>query len=172
MPFLGKNARFFVLESNERKGKNKKKTTKIINKEGLGPKDHLTWALKPSKQKTKQNKTKTKKAKKKKETKKTKKKHKNTQKNFSIISQVFPFWWVSKISFFWQLGKKSAHPQNTIKIGVSETHYGKQFWVTKRPFLDKKQNPEIPVIIFIFAFFFSCNNKFTKIAETPIFKVF
>ena len=38
-------------------------------------------------------------------------------------------------------------------------------------FGQKIPNPEIPVIIF-FAFFFSFNNKNTKLAETPIFIVF
>ena len=31
--------------------------------------------------------------------------------------------WVSKISLFWQLGPKSAHQKNTIKIGVSANFF-------------------------------------------------
>ena len=109
--------------------------------------------LEPSKRNTKkQNKKKTKKDKKEKKQEKTK----NTQKwAFQLSVKVFFFFgWVSKISLFWQLGPKSAHPKNTIKIGVSANFFfGKHICVTKRPFLDQKNlNSWIPVIIFFCLF--------------------
>ena len=45
-------------------------------------------------------------------------KQKSSKMIFQLSSKLF-FGWVSKISLFWQLGPKSAHPQNTIKIGAS-----------------------------------------------------
>ena len=94
------------------------------------------------------------------------KKHKNTKKkmSFLVISQ---FFLVGVQNFlFWQLGQKSAHPKNTIQIGVSARH----FWKTDMRhetaiFGQKIPNPEISVIIF-FAFFFSFNNKTQNLAET------
>ena len=79
-----------------------------------GPSGHLTWPLNPPKE-TKTNK----KNKKKEKTKKQKKNTKNTKKSFSVISQIFPFCWVSKISFFETLAQKARQPKTTIKIGVS-----------------------------------------------------
>ena len=77
----------------------------------FGP-PHLT--LKPSKT---ENKTKNKK------TKEKNKKHKKNQKNFSVISQIFPFLvGVQNFPFLTTWPTKRA-PQNTIKIGVSATHF-------------------------------------------------
>ena len=121
------------------KNKNKtkpKETKKKTNKEGLGPSEvalratsHDPYFL----QKETQKKTKQKKEKKQEKT-------KNTQKwAFQLSVKIFFFLgWVSKISLFWQLGPTSAHPKNTIKIGVSGPFFGKQMCVTKRPFLDQK----------------------------------
>ena len=70
---------------------------------------------------------------------------------------------------FWQLGQKSAHPKNTIKIGVSIAHFpffGKQFCITKWPLLGQKQNPEILVIIFL-PFSSLSTTKTQNLAETP-----
>ena len=74
--------------------------------------------------------------------------------------------------FFWQLGPKNAHPQNTIKIGVSANFFflKKTYASRNGHFWTKKTNPEIPVILFL-PIFFSFNNKKQKVAETPIFSV-
>ena len=66
---------------------------------------------------------------------------------------------------------KNAHPKNTIKIwGFSNPFFAKQFWVTKRPFLDKKNpNPEIPVIIFFGPFSSLTTTKNTKNSWNPYF---
>ena len=144
----------------------------------FGP-PHLT--LKPSKKKHKNTKTK-------KETKKTKEKTKKQEKkeakkkqqkypkiSFSVISQIFLFFgWLFKISLFWHLGPESAHPKNTIKIGVSGPFFLKSccasrnghFW-TKKPKIYKFQ------LSFFFGLFSSLSTtKNPKIAETPIFIVF
>ena len=87
---------------------------------------HLT--LKPSKKNQKNKKNK-----KKKKTKKQKNKKKRSQKNskntqtlaFQLSVKFFHFsCWLFQISLFWHLGPKSAHPKNTIKLGVS----GPFFW--------------------------------------------
>ena len=103
---------------------------------------HMT--LKPSKKKHKkkqQNKKKQKKQKKEKKKEKKTRKSKKKLKNelFSYQKKFFLFGWVSKISLFGQLGPKSAHPKNTIKIGVSgpfflESRYASRnghFWTKK-----------------------------------------
>ena len=60
--------------------------------------------------------------------------------SFSVISQIVLFWWGSKMSLSDNLAPKSAHPTNTIKIGVSAKHcFEKQMCVTKRPCLDPKK---------------------------------
>ena len=135
----------------------------------FGP-PHLT--LTPSKKKTKNKKQK---QKTKKQTKKTKKqekvkKHKNTKKELFSYQSNFSFFGggVSKNCLFWLLGPENAHPQNTIKIGVSAYFLKKKLCVTKRPFLDQKNpNPEIPVIISFCLFLFQ-QQKTPKLAETPI----
>ena len=92
----------------------------------FGP-PHLT--LKPSKKKQKAKKTKKQKQIKKRSKNKRKQRTKNKEitkipkELFSYQSIFSFFWWVSKISLFWQLDPKSAHPKNTIKIGVSATHF-------------------------------------------------
>ena len=96
----------------KKKKKQTKKQTKK-NKEGLG-----------KNKKIKQN-----------------KKNKKYQKmSFSVISQKFiVFCWVSKKSLFlttWP--RKRAPPKHYKNRGFSTPILGKQFCVTKRPFLDKK----------------------------------
>ena len=108
------------------------------------------------KQKTKNNQNKERKRKKK------KKKHKNTQNTqkyqktvFQLSIKFFFFWWVS--------------PKHYKDRGFREHIFGKQLCVTKQPFLDPKTpNPKIPVIIF-WSFFFSFNNKNTKMLRNPDF---
>ena len=136
----------------------------------FGP-PHLT--LKPSKKK-KTKKTKEIKMKKneKKENKgKKPKKHKNAKKRAFQLSVIFFFfWWVSKISLFWQLGQKSAHPKNTIKIGVSATHFVENssesrnghFW-TKKTQIQKFQ------LSFFLPFSSLTTTKNTKVSRNPYF---
>ena len=130
----------------------------------FGP-PHLT--LKPSKQnkKTKQKKNKKKKIKEK--TKITK----IPKKSFSVISQIFPFFGgCPKFPFFWQLGPKSAHPQNTIKIGVSAAHFVEnssesrngQFW-TQKSQIQKFQ------LSFFLSFSSLTTTKNTTISWNPYF---
>ena len=129
----------------------------------FGP-PHLS--LKPSKKNKKTKKTKEikKNKKQKKQTKKQKtpKPHKNTKKKelFSYQS-FFSFFLVGVQNFpFLTTWPKSAHPKNTIKIGVSATHFVEKssesrnghFW-TKKSQIQKFQ------LSFFFAFFFSYNNK-------------
>ena len=86
---------------------------------------------------------------------KEKKKHTKIPKNiFSVISQMFPFFGgCPKLPFFDNLAKKRAPKKHYKNRGFSNPFCGKQFWVTKRPFLDKKKpNPEIPVILFFCLF--------------------
>ena len=126
----------------------------------FGP-PHLT--LKPSKENPKE----------KKKTIKTKKKQKTQKipkKEFFSYQSNFFFGAVSKNCLLWQLGPENAHPQNTIKIGVSAYFLEKKICVTKRPFLDQKNpNPEIPVIFLFFAFFLFQQQKNTKISWNPYF---
>ena len=91
--------------------------------------------------------------------------------SFSVISQNFLiFWWVSKNSLFWQLGPESAHPQNTIKIGVSAHQFLKNSYASRNGhfWTKKTQTHKFQLSIF-FAFFFSFNNKNTKICWNPYF---
>ena len=115
MPFFfwgGGGKQGFSIKNKERKGtkkqKNQKTQTKKTNKEGLGPSEVET--TKPKKQKKKKNK---------KKQKILKNELFSYQWNFSSFLGGCP-----KFPFFWQLGPKSAHPKNTIKIGVS----GPFFW--------------------------------------------
>ena len=56
-------------------------------------------------------------------------------------------------------------------MGFNKAIFEKQMCVTKSPFLDKKPNPEIPVIIFAYSFLFQ-QQKTLNLAEAPIFVVF
>ena len=136
----------------------------------FGP-PHLT--LKPSKKNTKQKKTKEIKMKKWKKIKQRKKSknHKNAPKRAFQLSVIFSFFWrVSKISLFWRLGQKSAHPKNTIKIGVSATHFVESssesrnghFW-TKKP---KSRNSSYH---FLLPFSSLTTTKNTKVSWNPYF---
>ena len=168
------------------KYKKQKKTTKKTKKkkEGgfrakwRGPSGHLTWPLNPPKQTQKQKKKQRKKRKNKKTRQKRspKKNSKNTQKlAFQLSVKIFFFFgWLFKISLFWHLGPESAHPKNTIKIGVSGPFFfGKQMCVTKRPFLDQKKPKFINFSYHFFCLFLLFQQqKNPTIAETPIFIVF
>ena len=92
--------------------------------------------------------------------------------SFSVISENFLFFgWVSKISLFWQLGPKSAHPKNTMKIRVSGPFFLKSrcasrnghFW-TKKSKIHKFQ-----LSFFFASFLLFQQQKTQKIAETPYF---
>ena len=129
----------------------------------FGP-PHLT--LKPSKKNTK--KTKKKETKKKTKNRKTKKYAKIPKKAFQLSVILFFFGVDVQIFPFLTTWPKKPAPKNTKNIGVQQPIFGKQFCLTKQPFLDKKPNPEIPVIVF-FSFIFSFNNKNTKISWNPYF---
>ena len=110
----------------------------------------------------------------KKKTEKNKQKTKKTQKYQKLSFQLsvkifFVLGGVSKISLFWHLCPKSAHPQNTIKVGVSANQLWKtdKINVTKRQFWGQNPNPEIQITFFL-PFSFPLNSKNTTIAETPI----
>ena len=100
-----------------KKQKLKKRKT---NKEGLGPSEgpsgHLTWPLNPPKKKQNQ--------KKKNNERKTRKTTKYQKWAFQLSGKIFCFYFGgSKMSLFWQLGQKSAHPKHTINIGVLAKHF-------------------------------------------------
>ena len=94
---------------------------------------------------------------------------KKQKKSFSVISQFFLL-----ISLFWTTWPKKRAPKNTIKIGVSATHFVENSSESRNShFWTKEPNPEIPVIIFFFAFFFLLQQQKTQqLVETPIFIVF
>ena len=128
-------------------------------------------------------KQKNKKKKKKEKKKKTKENKQKTQKypkknNAFQLSVIFSFLGgCPKFPFFKvfdNLAKKRAPTKHYKNRGFSNPFFGKQFWVTKRPFLDnKKPNPEIPVIIFLFLPFSSlATTKNTRISWNPYFIVF
>ena len=117
---------------------------------------------------TKENKKKKTKKRRKKTTKKNPK-YQNRTFQFSVV--VFLFLVCVSEFPFWHLGPKSAHPKNTIEIGVSASFFfEKQLCVTKRPWLDK--NPKFINSNYHFwgTFFFSFNNKKT-ICWNPYFIV-
>ena len=140
----------------------------------FGP-PHLN--LKPSQKKhknKKRNKENKRKNKKKEKKKKPQKNSKNTQKlAFQLSVKFFFFGWLFKISLFWHLGPESAHPKNTIKIGVS----GAFFWKADVRHKTAIFGPKKPKFI-NFSYHFFClfllfqQQKTPKIAETPIFIVF
>ena len=103
----------------------------------FGP-PHLT--LKPSKKKTKNKKKKNKKERKKRKQRKQRKKHKKYQKRAFQLSVNFFFFLVGVQNFpFLTTWPKKRAPQKHYKNkGFSNPFFGKQFCVTKRPFLDKK----------------------------------
>ena len=131
----------------------------------FGP-PHMT--LKPSKKNTTKKTTKIKN--KKEKNKKKQEKTKNTQKwAFQLSVKIFFFFgWVSKISLFWQLGPKSAHTKNTIKIVVSRPFFWKAvvrhetaiFGPKKANFINSSYHFFLPIFQ---------QHKTQKIAETPIF---
>ena len=94
--------------------------------------------------------------------------------SFSIISQKFLiFWWVSKNSLSWQLGPENAHPQNTIKIGVSAHQFLKNSYASQNGhFWTKNQIQKFQLSFFLPTFFSFNNKKHKQIAENPIFIVF
>ena len=130
----------------------------------LGP-PHMT--LKPSKKNTKKT-TKPKKTKKKE---KKQEKTRDTQKwAFQLSVKIsFFFGWVSNIALFRHLGPKSAHPKNTIKIGVSGPFVLRSrcasrnghFWTKKPKFINSNYH-----------FLLLQQQKTHKIAETPILLCF
>ena len=129
----------------------------------FGP-PHLT--LNPPKKTKTQKKQKNKKQEKKKPPKNQQKYQKIA---FQLSVKFFHFSWsLFKFSLFWHLAPKSAHPKNTIKIGVSGPFFEKQMCVTKRPFLDQK-NQNSWISVHFFAYFFSFNNTKPPNCWNPYF---
>ena len=130
---------------------------------------HMT--LKPSK-KNKKKQQNQKKKKKKKNKKKNKKKPKILKNELFSYQWKFSFFfgWMSKISLFLQLGPKSAHTKNTIKIGVSGPLFlesscvsrNGRFWTKKPKFINSSYHFFLPV-------FFSFNNTKHKKVLKPLF---
>ena len=115
---------------------------------------HLT--LEPSKKNTKQQKRKKKRGKKN----KNKRTQKYPKKSFSVISHFFLFWWVSRISLFDNLAKKARTQKNTIKIGVSTTHFLDNSFASRNGHFWTKENQIQKFQLSVFgAFFFSFNNR-------------
>ena len=92
--------------------------------------------------------------------------------SFSVISHLFLFQWVSKVSLFDNLAP-NARPKNTIKIGVSATHFWKTDMrhETASSFGPKKTQNQKFQSSFVWAFFFSFNKKH-KNPLKPLFFVF
>ena len=142
----------------------------------FGP-PHLT--LKPSNKKHQQNQKKqTKKKPNKKKTKKKKKKEtpKKTAKipknSFSVISQIFLFFWVAFQNFpFLTSWPRKPEPKKHYKNrGFRAFLFENQLCVTKRPFLDKKKPKFINFSYhFFLPIFFSVNNKKHKNLLKPLF---
>ena len=127
------------IKKQKNKTKQKQNKNKKTNKKGqrwpFGP-PHMT--LKPSKKnKKKQNQ---KKKNKKKKQKKTRKNQKYSKMSFSVISENFLFFWlgVQNFPFFTTWPKKRAHKKHYKNRGFRPPFFGKQLCVTKRPFLDQK----------------------------------
>ena len=146
MPFFRGNLFFFTQKQRkERKTTNNKNKT---NKEGLGPSEV--------------------------EQKNQKRKPKKTQKyqkiSISVISHLFLFWWVSKISFFSTTWPKKRAPQNTINVGVSAKHFWKTD-VRHETGIFGQQKPKFRNSSYhCFVFFFLLQQqKNPKMTEIPIF---
>ena len=156
---------------------NKKQKAKT-KKEGLrakwgGPSGHLTWPLNPqTKTKTKRTKTK-KKKKQEKKAKITRQTKKYPKISFSAISQDFLCWGgVQKFPFL-TTWPRSAHPQSTIKIGVSAHQFLKT--VMRHETAIFGQNTQIQgfQLSFLGLFFLLCQQqKHKNLLKTPVFIVF
>ena len=142
---------------------------------------HLTRLLNPPKTKKNAKKTKeTKNTKKHKnaktkiqKTQKTKKLEKRTKKELlSYQSHFFLFLRGGpKFPIFDNLAQIARPPKHYKIKGFSKPIFAKQLTVTKLPFLDKKPNPEIPVVSFFVVFFFLNNKKHKKLLK-PLFMCF
>ena len=125
------------------------------------------------KKETKRHKKKTKKTNKKKPKKetKTKKTQKYQKKSFSVISQNFLFFGgVQKLPFLTTWPRKRAPPKHYKNRGFSTPIFEKQLCVTKRPFLDKKNQIHKFQLSFFFLPFSSLSTtKNTKICWNPYF---
>ena len=187
MPF-SRGKRSFVLKTKKRKQQKTQK--KGFRAKWGGPLGHLTWPLNPPKQKTKQKQKKKQKKKirraygqvrwpfgpphlkrkkdknKKEKTKEIKQRtQKIPKKSFSVINQFFRFWWVSKISLFWQLD-----PKNTIKIGVSENTFLKNSSESRNCHFWTKKNQVLKLQLSFFLPFSSLTTtKNIKISWNPYF---
>ena len=147
-----------------KKGSKKQPPNKkeIRNKEGLG---QVRWPFGPPQLTLKPSNNKKQKKKKQKKTSKIPKK------SFSIISQIFLCWWVSKFSLFLTNWPKKRAPKKHYK----NRGFGKAFLKNRYAsrnghfciFGPKNPKPEIPVYYFFCLFLFQ-QQKPQKLAETPI----
>ena len=111
--------------------------------------------LKPSKKKHNKKNNKTKKNKKeKKKQKKQEKNKKYSKMSFSVISENFLLFWLGVQNFpFLQLGPKSAHTKNTIKIVVSGPFFLKSSCASRNGHFWTKKSQ---IHKFQLSFFFAC----------------
>ena len=132
----------------------------------FGPPPHLT--LKPSK-----NREKTKLLKEQKKVKK-KEKHKNTKNElFKYQSNFyFVFGGCPKCPFLTTWPKKHAPKKHYENLGFSKAFFETQICATKRPVLDKKPNPEIPIIFFVCLFLLFQQQKHQHQLKPPFSQCF
>ena len=170
MPFFSGKTVFYIRRK-ERKGKQKKTEERGgFRARWGGPLGHLTWPLNPQKkQKQKQRQTKTRKQDKRKKEGKQAKPTNTKEWAIQLSSKFLFFGGGSKISLFLQLGQKSAHPKNTVKIGISAKqcfktdlrHETAISW-TKTT---KTRNSKLSSFCFILLF---QQQKTQQLSETPV----
>ena len=124
----------------------------------------------------KHTKTKHKKEKRKKQPKKRQKKQKSTKipkKELFNYESVFSFFGgCPKFPFFDNLAKKNAHPKNTIKIGVSATHFLENNFASRNGHFWTKSRIQKFQLSFLGLFLLFQQQETPKLAETPIFIAF
>ena len=149
-----------IKQKERQEGKQKQKR----NKEGLGPSEVALRNQKTTKKKQK---------------KQIKKMKKNTKKNqkraFQLSVKIFFFIWggVQKFPFLTTWPRKRAPKKHYKNRSFSKAFLEKQLCVTKRPFLDKKNQIQKFQLSFYFGSFLLVQQQKTKTsAEPPIFLVF
>ena len=147
------------LRNPPKENKNPKNKTK--QKEGLGPSEVEKRKTKPKNNKKQKKRNKERKS----------KKHNNTKKSFSVISQIFLFWGVSKIPFLTTWPRKRA-PKNTLKIGVSARHFWKNSYASRNSHFRTKNQIQKFQLSFLGLFSSLSTTKTQKSVDTPIFTVF
>ena len=119
----------------------------------------------PKKQKNKTNKKKPNKKQKKKKKEAQKKTAKTPKNSFSVICQIFPFFWVAFQNFpFLTPWPKNLNPKNTIKLGVS----GPFFWKADVRHETAILGPKKPKIYKFQLSFFCLFSSLSKTKNTKI----